>query len=115
MGHRRLQVPLTSMASVAFLDQRGAPVSFDVAALTLDLKRLRPARVVFLNMVRIPPLIYEPFVPSKVRVFTTLAGLPATMVLGSTSWTTTDPAATIALSPMVTPCNTIELKLIHTR
>ena len=35
--------------------------------------------------------------------FTTLAGTPATTAFGGTSRTTTDPAATMAPSPMVTP------------
>src|SRR5213595_756267 len=35
--------------------------------------------------------------------FTTTAGFPATTVLGSTLFVTTDPAATTEFSPMVTP------------
>src|ERR1051326_8451491 len=35
--------------------------------------------------------------------FTTIAGLPATTVFGSTVFVTTDPAATTEFSPIVTP------------
>ena len=39
--------------------------------------------------------------------FTTLAGLPATTVHGGTSFVTTEPAPTIAPSPIVTPFSII--------
>ena len=44
-----------------------------------------------------------------------MAGTPATMVAGGTSRVTTAPAATMALSPMVTPARTVALEPIQTR
>jgi len=43
-----------------------------------------------------------------------LAGFPATIVQGGTSFVTTDPAPTIEPSPIVTPFKIIELKPIQT-
>ena len=42
------------------------------------------------------------------------AGLPATIVLAGTSFVTTEPAATMELSPMVTPAKITQLPPIHT-
>ena len=42
------------------------------------------------------------------------AGTPPTIVFSGTSLVTTAPAATTALSPMVTPCRMVELDPTHT-
>lgn len=44
-----------------------------------------------------------------------LAGTPPLMVFGATSLVTTDPAATIAPSPMRTPGTIVEFAPTHTR
>ena len=43
-----------------------------------------------------------------------LAGMPPTIVLSGTSLETTAPAATTALSPMVTPCRIVAFEPIQT-
>jgi len=42
------------------------------------------------------------------------AGTPPTTVLAATSFVTTAPAATTALSPMVTPCSMVAFEPTHT-
>lgn len=44
----------------------------------------------------------------SIPVLTTLAGLPATIEFAGTDLVTTEPAATNAPSPIVTPANIIE-------
>jgi len=46
-------------------------------------------------------------------VFKIFAGIPPTIVLSGTSFETTEPAATIAFSPIVTPCKIIAPAPIH--
>ena len=48
-------------------------------------------------------------------IFITFAGTPPTMALAGTSFVTTAPAATMAFSPIVTPCRTVTLAPSHTR
>lgn len=44
----------------------------------------------------------------------TRAGTPPTIVFSGTSFVTTAPAPTTALSPMVTPCRMVELEPTQT-
>ena len=57
--------------------------------------------------------IYAIVKPRRVLLIT-FAGTPATMALAGTSFVTTAPAATMALSPMVTPCSTVTFAPSHT-
>ena len=47
-------------------------------------------------------------------IFITFAGTPPTIALAGTSLVTTAPAATMALSPMVTPCRMVTFAPSHT-
>ena len=58
-------------------------------------------------------LIIIPQTQNHPIVLMTLAGTPATTVLGGTSLVTTAPAATTEFSPMVTPGNIVALAPIH--
>ena len=50
----------------------------------------------------------------KSIIFITFAGTPPTIALAGTSLVTTAPAATMALSPMVTPCRMVTFAPSHT-
>ena len=50
----------------------------------------------------------------SISIFTTFAGLPATIQLAGTSFVTTLHAATIEFSPIVTPLFITEFRPIHT-